>query len=205
MVSYPLSVRKGGNGVTKKGKGRETQGTQDTQGARDIVLSTDKGLTVGDLMCLQPSDVIRFSVYDHEETKLFGIMRDEMMGHRTGETRDSWEERVAEVQDWNRRRSKLMTAVFVNAVCRRYGVENDVVQVFRLSYLMVAGDSSVEDARKLYGQGSEVTRCFEEAFGGTVAAGGDKLTSGGILGLLGGGCNEGEGSAADSEASSPGL
>ena len=191
--------------MTKDRREKPDKALAKSQEGGDMVPAKDEGLTMTDLMFLRPSDVIRLSLFDHEETKLFGILRDQMMEHRKDDTKEDWLGRCQEVEDWNRRRSKLMTAVFVNAVTSRYGPDSDAVQAFRLSYLMVAGDSSVEDARQLYGKESEVTRCFEAAFGVTVAVGGDKLTGGDILGLLGGGCDEGKGSATDSEASSPGL
>lgn len=99
-------------------------------------LMPDKPVRVADLMLLRPSDVIQFSVYDHEETKLFGVMRDEMLERHTGEPQEVWEARCEDVREWNRRRSKAMTAVFLARVAIRYGVDNEAVQLMIAAYGM---------------------------------------------------------------------
>ncbi len=156
------------------------------KGHREVVPKRGKGLSVINLMSLRPSDVIRFSVYDHEETKLFGVMRDEMMERRAGESTGTWEKRCREVEEWNRWRSKLMTAVFVNAVVRSRNLDADAQAAFRFSYVMAVGAGFLKEARKRYGKDSEVLRCLTEAYGG---AGEEEaaLDAGGPAGLIGGG------------------
>lgn len=96
----------------------------------------ERKLSAFEVMALRPSDVISFSVWDHEETKLFGIMRDEMMLRRKGESHESWEARCDEVRRWNRRRSQLMTAVFVMKVAEKYGPESEGVKMLVMSFGM---------------------------------------------------------------------
>ncbi len=104
-----------------------------------LVLKGEKRLSVIDLMSLRPSDVIRFSVYDHEETKLYGVLRDEMQERRQGEPADVWQARCDEADNWNHRRSRVMTAVFVAKVEERYGSDNEAVQMLRIAHGLVAG------------------------------------------------------------------
>lgn len=91
-------------------------------------------LTIGQAAELRPSDVISFSVHDHEETKLFGIMRDEMMTRRPGETPADFEPRWAEARKWNWRRSQLMTAVFVMRVAQKYAPDSEGVKMLVASF-----------------------------------------------------------------------
>ena len=108
---------------------------------------------------------MRFSVYDHEETKLFGVIRDEMMERRSGEPERVWQERVGQVEEWNRWRSKLMTAVFMNTIVREYGLDADHAGMFRLGYVMAVGPGFLKEAAQRYGKDSEVFGCLVEAYG----------------------------------------
>jgi len=120
---------------------REDRAIGASQDGGDTVFKGEKGLGVGDLMLLRPSDVIRFSVYDHEETKLFGVLRDEMMERRKGEPLEVWLARCTEVEDWNRRRSKIMTSVFVEKVEERYGSVNEAVQMLKIALGLALGSA----------------------------------------------------------------
>jgi hypothetical protein len=117
----------------------------ESQDGGDMVFKGEKGLSIRDLTFLRPSDVIRFSVYDHEETKLFGVLRDEMMERRRGESVVDWQARCTEVGDWNRRRSKAMTAVFVAKVEERYGSDNEAVQMLKIAHGLALGSDEPKE------------------------------------------------------------
>ncbi|MFA5354889.1 MAG: hypothetical protein WC291_11725 [Thermodesulfovibrionales bacterium] len=143
-----------------------------------------------DLMGLRPSDVIQFSVYDHEETMLFGVMRDQMMERGPKEPAPVWMARCGGVLEWNRWRSKLMTAVFVNAVVKRFSLDSDHAAMFRLAYVMAVGAGFLKEAATRYGKNSVVLGCLSGAYGGSVPLTGEFGGIGNAVQRLGEGVTE---------------
>jgi hypothetical protein len=97
-----------------------------TKDDRSLAGSDNREIGLRDILAFNPISVFSFVVYDHEETALFGIMRDAMCEKGQAE----------EAKAWNQRRAKAMMSILFEKTSKAFGNNPQMEEILIFSKSM---------------------------------------------------------------------